>query len=162
MFTSEALRDIHRRCHLSLEKLLEHCGSLTNDQINQELDGFGAPTIRMQQHHMLTAQRYWVGVIHGRIDVEEDEPKYPTIESLEKLRKEIFELTDLYLKQASVEDLNKARPMKQWQGKVSELVPAHIIIMRTQTHIFQHQGQVTAMCRLLGNPVPRGMDYSLA
>jgi uncharacterized damage-inducible protein DinB len=32
--------------------------------------------------------------------------------------------------------------------------------MRTMTHIYHHQGQVTAMCRLLGRPV-NGLDYPI-
>jgi len=30
--------------------------------------------------------------------------------------------------------------------------------MRTLTHFFHHQGQIAAMCRLLGKPVS-GLDY---
>jgi len=56
--------------------------------------------------------------------------------------------------------LNTRRKMATWGGKELELVPAHVIL-RTQTHIFQHQGQVAAMCRLLGRPIPTGLDFPL-
>ena len=41
------------------------------------------------------------------------------------------------------------------------LAPAHVIL-RTQTHVFHHMGQLAAMCRLLGHPIPQGMDFPLA
>jgi uncharacterized damage-inducible protein DinB len=56
------------------------------------------------------------------------------------------------------EELNSPRTMKTWRDEVS-LRPAHVVL-RTQTHIFQHQGQVTAMCRLLGRPLS-GIDFPI-
>ncbi len=40
----------------------------------------------------------------------------------------------------------------------STIFPAHVIL-RTQTHLFHHMGQITAMCRLLGHPIPPGIDF---
>jgi uncharacterized damage-inducible protein DinB len=39
-------------------------------------------------------------------------------------------------------------------------VPA-LIFVRTTVHIYQHQGQVLAMCRLLGRPGPGNLDFPL-
>lgn len=52
------------------------------------------------------------------------------------------------------------RAMKTWGGSEHELVPAYII-MRTRTHIFHHQGQITTVSRLLGRPINR-LDFPLA
>lgn len=59
---------------------------------------------------------------------------------------------------ASDDELNTRRAMTTWGDKVKTLTPAHVIL-RTQTHAYQHQGQVAALCRLMGKPVPRGLDY---
>lgn len=161
MFTSETLREVHRRCHDSLIMLIDHCRSFTLDQLNQEHDGFGYPSIRLQLHHIISAENYWLGVLEGRIDADENDPDYPTIDALAAYRVAVYELTDNYLAGATDAELNSARSMQTWGNNTKVLTPAHVFI-RMQTHLFQHMGQVTAMCRLSGSPVPSGMDYSHA
>ena len=56
------------------------------------------------------------------------------------------------LDRAGDDELNAARMTSTWGGKELELVPAHVV-MRTVAHLYHHQGQVTAMCRLLGKPI---------
>lgn len=160
MLTSAVLQEIHRRCHLSQQQLLKHCRQFTTDEINREHEGFGYPSMRIQYHHTIGAQRYWVGVILNDFRVDDDDHLFPTIESLEGMRQDVFTFTENYLQSTSDQDLNTIRPMKIWTGDTRELIPAQII-MRTQTHIFHHNGQIAAMCRLLGKPIPPGMDYSL-
>jgi len=159
MHTSEALIDIHERTHRGLRELLTHSDQLTSEELNRELPGFGYPSVRLQLHHEIGAEKYWVGVLQGRIDADEDDPKYPTISSLEEYRQEVFATADGYLRTASGEELNTARPMQTWGGKERILIPAQVFL-RTQMHIFHHQGQIAAMCRLLGKPIP-GMDYPI-
>ncbi|XOV75413.1 MAG: DinB family protein [Phycisphaerales bacterium] len=55
---------------------------------------------------------------------------------------------------------SQRRDFVVWGGAQRPLVPAQVIL-RTQTHIYHHMGQVTAMCRLLGHPTPPGMDFPL-
>ena len=33
--------------------------------LDQELEGFGYPSIRLQLHHVIGAEQYWVGVLRG-------------------------------------------------------------------------------------------------
>jgi uncharacterized damage-inducible protein DinB len=159
MHTADALLDMHERTQRGLEKLIAHCRSLTPEELDRELEGFACANVRLQLHHELSAQRYWIGVLEGRIDVQEDEDDYPTAERLETLRREIFELTTRYLRAATTEELNTPRRMMTWGDIERELVPAHVVL-RTLTHTFHHQGQITAMCRLLGKPIG-GLDYPL-
>ena len=156
-----SLLDIHERTHRSFKKLLEHCRQLSIDEINREMAGFGYPTIRLQLHHILGAHKYWIGVLQGRIDVEEDLPLYPTIESLEKYHEQVFRMTEEYLRAASVQEVSTPRMMMTWQNIERTLIPAHVL-MRTVTHLYQHQGQIMAICRLLGKPVDTGMDFPIA
>lgn len=160
MYASEALLDFHRRAHRSLIKLINHCRQFSDSEINREIDGFGYPSIRLQIHHVIGAEKYWLGVIEGRMDIDDDDTDFPSIESLERYRRNIVEIAEKYLANVSDSELNMARPMVTWGGKERLLVPAHVVI-RTQTHIYHHQGQVAAMCRLLGKPIPAGMDFPM-
>jgi uncharacterized damage-inducible protein DinB len=118
--------------------------------INLEMRGFGYPTIRLQLFHIIGTEKYWIGVLQGRLEDDNDQ-NYPTIDSLEEFRQQISESTQLYLKSASNEELNVARKMLVDPGVERILKPAQVFF-RVLTHAFHHQGQVLAMCRLLGEP----------
>ena len=60
----------------------------------------------------------------------------------------------------STDALNATRDMTTWGGKVHPLAPAHVVL-RTVTHIYHHMGQVAAMCRILGHPVLKGVNYPI-
>ena len=151
-YTPEILADVQERSHRCLQKLLDHCRQLTPEELNRHFDGFGddEPNVRMQFHHELTATRYWIGVLQGKMILDEDAPNYPTIDALEGLRREQFEKTLEYLRGASVEELSTPRVMTTWRGERT-LVPAHIL-MRIAVHFYHHQGKILVMCRLLGKP----------
>jgi len=161
MYTQQALLDIHERCHSSVSKYLDHCRGLSDEQLDRDLGGFGYPTVRQQLHHAIGAERYWVTVARGRMDASEDEADAASIDALESFRQSVGQATRAYLDEASDEELNTAQTMTTWGGHENTLVPAHVI-MRTQTHLFHHLGQVAAMCRVLGHPIPSGMDFPLA
>jgi len=157
MYTPDALLELHARAHANLQDLLAHCGELTAEELDRAHAGFGYPSVRLQLHHGLGAQKYWIGVLEGRIDAEDDAPDYPDMASLETLRAQVFALTEKYLRGASQEELNMARPMMTWGGNEKVMKPAHVFI-RTLTHLYHHQGQITAMCRLMDKPVG-GLDF---
>ena len=159
-YTPEAMLDIHERAHRSLAALLAHCRGLDRDEFDRELPGFGYPTVRLQLHHAIGAEVYWLGVLEGRMDADEDAPDYPTIESLEAYREGIFARTEAYLHAAPPAELNAARPMRTWPDQERVLVPARVL-MRTATHLYNHMGQVAVMCRLLGKPAP-ALDFPIA
>ncbi len=159
MQNAEALIDMHDRAHQNLKAVLAHCSGFGDEDLNCEFPGFGYPCVRLQLHHEIGAEKYWIGVIQGRIDVDEDAPEFASIESLMAYRKKVYTVTDEYLLAASLEDLNTPRMMKTWGNREKMLVPAHVIL-RTITHLYHHQGQIAAMCRLLGKP-SAGWDFPL-
>lgn len=159
MYTAEALLDLHERAHRSLEKLIGHCRELSVEEFDRELPGFGYPSVRLQIHHQIGAEEYWIKVLQGRVEADDNEADYPTVESLEAYRQEVFSATEEYLGAASKDELNTARRMMTWGNKEQLLTPAHVFI-RTLTHIYQHQGQILAMCRLMGKPASR-MDFPI-
>ncbi|MFN8178937.1 MAG: DinB family protein [bacterium] len=160
MHAPEALRDIHDRAHHSQIGLLRHCRALTAVELNRQVPGFGDGTVRLQFRHAISAEEYWLGVIRGDFRIDDDEAAYPTVEALEAYRARVYALTEEYLRGCPVESLNAARPMRTWSGKEPVLVPAHVIL-RTVTHLYHHQGQIAAMCRILGKPIPEGLDFPL-
>ncbi len=161
MHSAAGLIDLHERVHRCLRGLLDHCAGFSEEQLSRELDGFGYPSIRLQLHHAIGAEQYWVGVLRGLMLTDEDEADYGSMDALRAFRERVADATAAYLRSASDAELNTPRSMTTWGDKQVDLVPAHVLL-RTQTHVFQHMGQITAMSRLLGRPVPAGLDFPLA
>ncbi len=159
MYTAKALLDIHQRSHRSLTKLLEYCRQFSADQMNREIPGFGHPTIRLLFYHTIGAEKYWTGVLQGQLYVDDDDSIYPTIESLEKYNQEAYAETAEYLRSASQDELNTPRKMITDPNEERILAPAHII-MRIETHIYHHLGQILTICRILGKPA-EGMNFPI-
>ena len=159
MHTADSLLDIHERSHRNVRGLIEHCAQLAPQELSQELEGFGYPSVRLQIHHAIGAEKYWVSVLEDHMDADEDEADYQTVDTLERFRQKVFNLTERYLRGASVEELNSQKTMTTWGNRQRLLIPAEVIL-RTQVHYYHHQGQVLAMCRLLGKP-GSGLDYPI-
>ena len=158
MHTAESLRDVHDRTHRSLADLCAHLAGLPDGALVTELEGFGYPTLRLQLHHMLGAEEYWIGVLEGRVEVSEDDA-FPDLASLTAYRDTVAAATRAYLAAAEPAALNTARSMVTWGGREKVLIPA-AVVLRTQTHHYTHLGQILAMVRLLGHPA-RGLDFPL-
>lgn len=160
MFTSAALLDVHDRCHQSLRKLIEHCEEIPAARLTDELDGFGYPTVLKQLDHVIGGEEYWIRV-PGGLPLVLDRDENPTsLKALQSDRERVAGVTREYLEQASDQELSTRRAMTTWSGEKHELVPG-LIVMRVLTHIFDHKGQVAAMCRILGHPIPPRLDFPL-
>jgi len=159
VLTSDALREVHERAHRNLKGYLDHCRTLDPEAFDREMSEFNGASVRLQLHHAIGAEKYWIGVLQDRIDADDDAHLYATIESLEMYREETCAATQEYLRSASPEELNTPRAMTTYGGSQHVLHPGHIVI-RTITHIYRHQGQVASMFRLLGSPSP-GFDYPI-
>lgn len=160
MYTRHALLDIHERTHRSLLGLIDHCASFEQEALERTLDGFGYPTVLQQLHHVVGAERYWLGVLQGQILVDEHEADWASIDAVRAFHDRVVADTRAYLEVRDDAALSEPAPHDTWNEKQVMLSPAHVIL-RTQTHVFQHQGQVAAMCRLLGRPIPAGLDFPI-
>ncbi|MCP5069267.1 MAG: hypothetical protein GY946_22105 [bacterium] len=160
MYTRDALLDLHRRTQKSFAGLLDHCAGFSAEELNRALAGFGYETIQLQLCHQIGAQAYWLSVIRGQMDARDDSERYTTIAQLNAYRQEVATAVEAYLQATDEAALNRAQPLETWGGATKDLCPA-LVIMRTLTHIFQHNGQVAAMCRLLGRPIPAGLDFPI-
>ena len=151
MYTAAALIDIHPRAHESLQRLIEFCDRLTGDELRRPLPGFGMPTILRQFEHTIGAEVYWQTVVTSGYSEEATLPALPDLAAMEAFRRTTAATTRAYLERATDVEVNAAREMISDPGRTRVLRPADVIL-RVVTHIFNHQGQVLAMCRTLGKP----------
>ncbi len=110
-------------------------------------------------YHTIGAEKYWTGVLHGQLFADDDDSIYATVESLERYNKEACFETAEYLRSASQEELNTPRKMITDPNEERILTPAHVI-MRIETHIYHHLGQILTVCRILGKPA-EGMNFPI-
>jgi uncharacterized damage-inducible protein DinB len=151
MYDRDALLDIHRRAHESLRRLIAFCSTLTTDELHRPLSGFGFPTVLRQLEHTIGAEVYWPTVVTRGYSEEATMPPLPDLAAIEAFREETASVTRSYLERTTEAELNTPRLMISDPGQTRLLKPADVI-MRMVTHIFNHQGQVLAMCRSIGKP----------
>jgi uncharacterized damage-inducible protein DinB len=161
VYTAQALLDIHARAHESLRRVMVFCGTLHDDDLRRPVAGFGWPTIHQQLEHTIVAEVYWQTVVTTGYAEEATLPELTDLGALERFRQQTAAVTRAYLERASEADLNSRREMVSDPGQTRVLRPADVIL-RVVTHIFNHQGQVLAMCRTMGKPnVAHDLDYPL-
>ena len=151
MYDAESLTDIHHRAHESLRRLIAFCGELTEEELRRPIPGFGFPTIHRQLEHTIGAEVYWQTVVTRGYSEEAELPALPDLNAIEAFRERTAAVTRAYLAGASVAELNSTRQMISDPGQTRLLRPADVTL-RVVTHIFNHQGQVLAICRTLGKP----------
>jgi len=149
MYNAETLLDVHTRAHESLRRLIVFCGELPDDELRRPLNGFGFPTILRQLEHTIGAEVYWQTVVISGYTEEATLPALPDLAAMEAFRQQTASVTRSYLQRATEAELNSRREMISDPGQTRVLRPADVIV-RVVTHIFNHQGQVLAMCRAMG------------
>ena len=161
MYNAETLTDIHQRAHESLRRLIAFCSELTEEEVRRTIPGFGLPTIHLQLEHTIGAEVYWQTVVTRGYSEEAEPPALPDLIAMEAFRRRTAAVTRAYVADASVAELNATRQMISDPGETRRLRPADVIL-RVVTHIFNHQGQVLAMCRTLGKPnETHDLDYPM-
>jgi uncharacterized damage-inducible protein DinB len=151
MHNGASLLDIHSRAHESLRRLIAFCGTLSVDELHRPLSGFGFPSVLQQLVHTIGAEAYWQTVVTRGYSEEATMPPLPDLAAIEAFRKQTASVTRTYLEHATEAELNTPRLLISDPGQTRLLRPADVV-MRVVTHIFNHQGQVLAMCRSMGKP----------
>jgi uncharacterized damage-inducible protein DinB len=162
MTTPASLLEFLRRTHLGTAQLHAHCRQLSAEELHRELPGFGYPTVQLQLHHISGAEDYWIDVLSGRPYRGEEPAAYPDIDALEAYRQATLAATAAYLETQDETGLGTPQEFVLWNGDRAVLLP-EMVLMRLVTHPFHHRGQVLAMCRHLGYPLPHGsgMDFPI-
>lgn len=151
MYDRDALLDIHGRAHESLRRLIAFCQTLTAEEQHRPLSGFGFPTVLRQLEHTIGAEVYWQTVVTRGYSEEATLPALADLTAIEAFREQTAVVTRAYLEGAAEAELNTPRVMISDPGETRLLRPADVVL-RVVTHIFNHQGQVLAMCRSMGKP----------
>ena len=160
MYTTAALLDIHRRTHDSIQGVLDALGALPPEEMTKEVAGFSYPTLATQVHHYLGAERYWFSVLSGDLNLDDDADQHGTVEALRGMREQVAETTRAMVAGWSDEEASAPRTITKWNGETAEVVPAHVLL-RTQTHVYQHHGEIASMLRQLGHRFPSMLDFPL-
>jgi uncharacterized damage-inducible protein DinB len=161
MYTTHMLLDVHARAHESLRRLLVFCGGLTDEEFRRPVAGFGWSTVHRQLEHTIGAEVYWQTVVTRGYTEEATLPELLDVVALEAFRQQTAFVTRSYLERAGETELNSQRQMISDPGQTRVLRPADVIL-RVVTHIFNHQGQVLAMCRTMGKPNDtHDLDYPM-
>ena len=93
----------------------------------------------------------WQTVVIRGYDQEATLPDLSHLAAIEAFRQHTAATTRGYLDRATAVELNTPRAMISDPGETRVLRPADVIL-RVVTHVFNHQGQILAMCRTLGKP----------
>jgi uncharacterized damage-inducible protein DinB len=136
MYTPDALRDIHERSHRSLAGLLLHCAKLAPGEIEQEMPGFGYASIRLQLHHVISAEEYWITVLQGRVNADDNAADFAGIPELQQYRARTAAATAAWLESATAAELNTPRKFSVWSptGNVERtLMAAHVVLRSGST-----------------------------
>ena len=152
MFTLDGMRKFHSWTHESLDVLFDHLGILTAAEYEQQIAGFGFPSVHAQVVHILGCEVRWVTRLRALAVGAWDPGSWPTIAEARTLQAEARAQTLEYLAGLSEEQLNANAELRFPDG-VFFRTPA-LVLHHVFTHAFHHKGQIVAMCRILGHPAP--------
>jgi uncharacterized damage-inducible protein DinB len=160
MFSREALQEAMRRTDAGTQWLLEHCRQLSAEELHRRLPGFGFPTVQLQLYHIMQAEEFWIDVLSRRPERPDRSGEVLTVEALEAHRRQTAAATQAYL--AGLDDAALAESSLYDIDDVQEAFVPELVLLRLVTHPFHHRGQLAAMLRLLGYPVPQDkLDFPL-
>ena len=153
MFTKEGVASLHAWTHERLDTVFEHVRVLTSAQFVQEIPGFGQANVRDQLAHILAAESGWIGRLRELKSENWELDNFPDLPALAAAKREVAAATQAYLQSVSEVQLNTTleKVSLDWVGPPRS--PA-FVLQHICTHAFHHKGQIAAMCRMLGHPLP--------
>jgi len=153
MFTKSGIADLHGAMHERLDLLLVHVGAVPDDLRHKPIPGFGHSSIWKQLVHILTCEEVWVHNLQDKAFAEWHEKDCLTMPAMLAAKGRISQATRAYLNDLSEDQLNSmlAKRPSDWGG---ELRSPAFILLHVITHAFHHKGQIVAMLRIVGYPVP--------
>jgi len=130
--------------------LLEFLDTLPVEVLLSERDEFAHGSLRNVAAHVVECYQFWIGEVGlGRSQA----PRRP--ETVEELR-EAFSEVDALMAEALLWEALDA-PLV-WKG---HRITRRWLICHTITHEFHHKGQLLAMARMLGHPLPPDRDTDI-
>lgn len=148
----KSIREFHAATHKRLSFVIEHLSKMPAMLLTTRLQGFGKQTVAMQLNHILYTESAWVLALQNQLDTKWNHEEF-RLPVLRELRREVADRTVLYFDGLTEEALhsNLESYPEYWPGppRTPSFILHHVI-----THAFHHKGQIAAMCRILGHPLP--------
>ena len=155
LFTKAGVSALHAWTHERLDTVFDHVRVLTPENLIQPIPGFGQPSVHDQLAHILAAESGWIRRLQqlGSENRDLSTDSLPDLPSLVIAKKDVVSATKAYLESLDEVQLNTTleRISEEWVGPPRS--PA-FILQHVCTHAFHHKGQIAAMCRILGHPLP--------
>jgi uncharacterized damage-inducible protein DinB len=153
MFTVDGIRKFHHWTHASLSLLLEHLSTFSPEMLTKALPSYGFNTVQKQVIHIFNCEGFWISILQGFDYLDRNATDFPAIADAVIFQQEISQRTLQYLSTLSDQQLNAETELRFSDGDRAARTPA-LILHHVLTHAFHHKGQIVAMCRELGLPVP--------
>jgi uncharacterized damage-inducible protein DinB len=141
------------------EVLFEYTASLPADVYTLERPEFAYGSIRNVHAHVADCYLWWVGNVGlKREGIEVDASSIPDVPAM---RQRFLEV-DAVLKEA-LENFDRLDTVFAFErpGRDTLRLTQRWLIVHPVTHEFHHKGQILAMGRVLGHPLPPGGDTDL-
>jgi uncharacterized damage-inducible protein DinB len=141
------------------EVLFEYTDSLPVDVYTLEHPDFAYGSIRNIHAHVAGCYQYWVCEVGLKESANHVDPSsLPDAASM----RAAFAKVDLMLEEAFTKFQNLDDPLEVVRpGRDVLMVSQRWLITHPITHEFHHKGQLLALGRVLGHPLPSGMDTDL-
>ena len=139
--------------------LLDFLETLPNHVYIQEHPDFAYGSLRNIQAHVIGCYSFWVGEIG--LQLENDRTALNSTPDVKTMRSKFLEM-DIILESAFIKFTDPdlifeiTRPNRD-----TLMVSQRWLIMHPITHEFHHKGQLLALARVLGHPIPSHMDADL-
>jgi len=153
LFTTEGIIALHAWTHESLDIVFLQAQALAPPQFVQPIPGFGLASVRDQLTHILAAQSGWISRLQFYPVAPWEPSAFPDVATLLTAKRELVTQTIRYLRGLGEMELN-ATLEKLPPGWIGPLRSPAFILLHVCTHAFHHKGQVAAMLRILGCPLP--------
>ena len=151
-FTRDGLLQFHGWTHSVIDVLLEHAHSMPAAALTTPVEGFGRNTLREQFVHVLFTEATWIRALQS-LEYHRWEDATQRLDQIASMKQEVAAATVAYLNSISEAGLNSEldRVPAYWVGprRTPAFICHHVL-----THAFHHKGQIAAMFRMLGYPLP--------
>ena len=139
--------------HERLDLLPRHVATLPDELRHKPISGFGHPSVWKQLVHILMCEEGWVHDLQKKSFAGWYAEDCQTMAALQASKDRIREGDANLFGGSDREQLNTtlAERPPDWSGELRSPV---FILLHVITHAFHHKGQVIAMVRILGYPVP--------
>jgi uncharacterized damage-inducible protein DinB len=155
------LRQIYDWTRRTRAHLLDFLDTVPTEIYTLERPDFAYGSIRNIQAHLAFAYMVWVGVVGLNVDRAQLELPAIAIPDSQAMR-ERFREVDLMLEDA-FEKFQNPDAMFEYRNRAGDVLQLtqRWLIVRPITHEFHHKGQLLALARVLGHPLPEHIGTDL-